>query len=80
MGVTHPYEPGYLVRLQDDVSLVLEINGMETEQDRAKHEAAKRWVKAANNWRKLGKCAAHVYQDPQMLGQELGHLAKATGG
>jgi type III restriction enzyme len=37
MGVNHYYEPDYLVRLQNGVALVLEIKGMETEKDRAKH-------------------------------------------
>ena len=46
------YEPDLLVRLKDDVTLVLEIKGMKTEQDRAKHQAAKRWVTAVNNWGK----------------------------
>jgi len=78
MGVSHGYEPDYLVRLQNDVTLVLEIKGMETERDRAKHEAAKRWAKAVNHWEKLGKWAFHACKDPQVLGRELEYLAKAT--
>jgi type III restriction enzyme len=42
------------------------------------HEAAKRWVLAVNNWGNLGKSAFHVCKDPQVLGQELGYLVKAT--
>jgi type III restriction enzyme len=80
MGVSHHYEPDYLVRLQNDVTLVLEIKGMETEQDRAKHQVAKRWVEAVNNWGKLGAWGFHVCKDPQMLGLELAHLVKTTGG
>ena len=53
---------------------------METEQDRAKHQAAKRWVEAVNNWGKLDAWGFHVCKDPQMLGLELGYLVKATGG
>jgi type III restriction enzyme len=79
MGVSHHYEPDYLVRLQNDVTLVLEIKGMETEQDRAKHQAAKRWVEAVNNWGKLGLWAFHVNRDPQTVGLELAHLVKTTG-
>jgi len=74
MGVSHHYEPDYLVRLRNDVTLVLEIKGMETEQDRAKHQAAKRWTEAVNNWGKLGKWDFHVCKDPQMLGRELAFL------
>jgi type III restriction enzyme len=80
MGVSHHYEPDYLVRLQSGVTLILEIKGMETEQDRAKHQAAERWVAAVNNWGKLGKWTFDVCKDPQMLGQELARLVRVTGG
>jgi type III restriction enzyme len=73
--VSHYYEPDYLVRLQNGITLVLEIKGMETDQDRAKHEAAKRWVAAVNNWGKLGRWAFHVCRDPQVLEQELARAA-----
>ena len=76
MGVSHHYEPDYLVRLQNGVTLVLEIKGLETEKDRAKHQAAKRWVQAVNNWGELGRWVFHVCKDPQVLGRELGHLTK----
>ncbi len=79
LQVSHHYEPDSLVRLQNDVTLILEIKGMETEQDRAKHQAAKRWVEAVNNWGKLDAWGFHVCKDPQMLGLELGYLVKATG-
>ena len=78
MGASHQYEPDFLVRLQNGVTLILEIKGMETEQDRAKHQTAKRWMESVNNWGKLGKWAFHVNKDPQTLGPELAHLAKTT--
>ncbi|MEA3341094.1 MAG: hypothetical protein U9R15_14110, partial [Chloroflexota bacterium] len=74
MGVSRHYEPDYLVRLANGVTLVLEIKGLETEQDRAKHQAAKRWVSAVNNWGQLGRWGFHVCKDPQTLGRELGFL------
>ncbi len=74
MGVSHHYEPDFLVKLANDVTLVLEIKGMVTDQDNAKHEAAKRWIAAVNNWGQLGRWAFHVNKDPQMLGVELRHL------
>ncbi|MFN8474909.1 MAG: ASCH domain-containing protein [Anaerolineae bacterium] len=71
LGVSHVYEPDYLVRLSNDVTLILEIKGQEKDQDRAKHEAAGRWVQAVNNWGKLGRWDFHVTHDPQMLEKEL---------
>lgn len=71
LGISHHYQPDFLVRLANDVTLVLEIKGMETGEDRAKHEAAKRWIDAVNNWGQLGRWTFHVCKDPQMLGTEL---------
>ncbi len=76
MGVSHHYEPDFLVKLADDITLVLEIKGLETDQDRAKHEAAKRWITAVNNWGQLGRWGFHLNKDPQMLGVELRHLVR----
>ena len=74
------YEPDYLVRLATpateapELTVVLEIKGMLSEEDKAKHEAARRWVAAVNNWGKLGRWAFHVCRDPQMLERELSFL------
>ncbi|MCX8092345.1 MAG: hypothetical protein N3I86_15655 [Verrucomicrobiae bacterium] len=70
-GVTHAYTPDFLVRLTDGTLLILEIKGEETEQDRAKHQAARRWVAAVNHWGKLGQWRFIVCKDPQMLTSDL---------
>jgi type III restriction enzyme len=62
-----------------ELSVVLEIKGMLTEEDKAKHEAARRWVAAANNWGKLGRWAFHVCRDPQMLERELSLILHQSG-
>jgi type III restriction enzyme len=54
--------------------VVLEIKGMLTEEDKAKHEAARRWRAAVNNWGKLGRWDFHVCRDPQLLERELAYL------
>jgi type III restriction enzyme len=59
---------------------VIEIKGMLTEEDKAKHEAARRWVTAVNNWGKLGRWAFHVCRDPQMLERELSFLLDEESG
>jgi type III restriction enzyme len=76
IGVSHAFIPDFLVRLANGGTLVLEIKGYEDDQDRAKHQATKRWVTAVNNWGQLGKWDFHVCRDPQMLGKELEWLCK----
>ena len=73
-GVSHAYEPDFIVRLTNGVHLLLEIKGFETEQELAKHEGAKRWVSAVTNWGQLGKWDFHVCHNPQQLRHELAQL------
>ncbi|MDP9363199.1 MAG: DEAD/DEAH box helicase family protein [Chloroflexota bacterium] len=71
VGVSHPYEPDYLVRLANGTTLILEIKGLLTDDDKAKHQAAQRWRSAVNNWGQCGRWEFHVCRDPQTLGHEL---------
>jgi type III restriction enzyme len=75
-GISHAYTPDFLVRLIDDTTLILEVKGFEDEQDRAKYQAAQRWVSAINNWGQLGSWNFHVCLDPQMLGHDLERLLR----
>ena len=76
MGGSHIYEPDFLIHLANEVTIILEIKGLEDEQDRAKHQAAQRWVTAVNHWGKLGRWQFHVNRDPQMLSQEVRFLCQ----
>ena len=66
-GVQHQFEPDYLVKLKNGKNLVLEMKGEESDQDRAKHQAAKRWVTAVNNWGRLGLWDFAECRDPHTL-------------
>ena len=77
LGVDHSYEPDFLVRLASDVILVLEVKGFEDNQSKAEHDAAKRWVMAANNWGQLGRWDFHVCRNPLLLDKERAFLIRA---
>ena len=62
------------MRMKDGRTLILEIKGYETDEEKAKHAAAKRWISAVNNWRGLDEWCFHVCRDPQLLGKELDHI------
>jgi hypothetical protein len=66
--------PDYLIRLTNGLTLVLEIKGQEDDQDRAKHQAPRRWASAVNHWSELGRWAFHVCRDPMLLQQEFSHF------
>jgi hypothetical protein len=40
MGIDHAYEPDFLVRLTNNVTLLVEVKGYEDDVIRAKHNAA----------------------------------------
>ncbi len=76
-GMQHVYEPDFLVRLVNGVTLVLEIKGQSHEDTDAKHQAAKRWVSAVNHWGRLGKWALLVCWEPQLLALKLSEVVSA---
>jgi hypothetical protein len=62
--------------------MILEIMGQSHGSTDAKHQAAQRWVSAANNWGKPGKLDLMVCRNPQNLGQMLNArigLSEQTG-
>ena len=72
---TPRYIPDFLVVLDvgggQRVTLILEIKGQETEQDRAKWTAARQWVSAVNNHGGFGRWAHQVCKDPNAVGVDL---------
>jgi type III restriction enzyme len=78
LGVPHNYSPDYLVKLSNGITLLLEIKGQEDNQDKAKHDAARRWKAAVNNWGQLGAWDLHVCRNPQLLEKELQYLLESS--
>ena len=68
----HRYEPDFLARVDLDdgstATLIVEIKGMEREQDRAKQTAAAQWVRAVNNHGGFGVWGYIVCRRPNELG------------
>jgi type III restriction enzyme len=70
-GVRHEYRPDYLIRFRckdgREVKVILEVKGFETEQDRQKEIAARRWVRAINHHGEFGCWAFVLCKDPAQL-------------
>ncbi len=74
LKVDHDYEPDFIVRMTNDLALLLEIKGYEVhnpEQTQAKHSAARRWTTAVNNQGEFGKWDFMVCRDLEVLDQKL---------
>jgi type III restriction enzyme len=77
-GVQHVYEPDYLVRLKSGMNLILEPKGEEDDKDKAKFQAAQRWVTAVNNWGRLGQWDFLVCRDMHRLPGMLAEVEAET--
>ncbi|MBQ7545230.1 MAG: DEAD/DEAH box helicase family protein [Synergistaceae bacterium] len=63
-GKVHRYLPDFLVRLSNGRTLILEVKGRESEQDRVKREALADWVKAVNLVKVYGEWSCDVSRNP----------------
>ena len=80
MGIDHDYEPDFIVRLVNELNLLLEIKGFDVhdkEKTNAKHSAARRWVTAVNNQGEFGRCDFLVCRDLDDLAPRLDEMAKS---
>jgi len=79
-GVEHEYIPDYLIRLKKkngkEIKIILEVKGFETEKDRQKEVAAKKWVRAVNHHGEFGRWTYIICKNPQKLKVELQKLAE----
>lgn len=76
-GVRHQYYPDFLIRYRrkdEDVTVILEVKGYESEQDRQKKTAAERWVKAVNYHGGYGKWELIECRDPRTIDKMLNGL------
>jgi type III restriction enzyme len=82
LGIDHDYEPDFLVRLVNDLNLLLEIKGYEVhnpEQLSAKHNAANKWATAVNNQCEFGRWDFLVCRDLGLLQEKLAGFVKEPG-
>ena len=59
-GITHDYYPDFLIKLNNSVTLVLEIKGRDDEQNKTKRKYLKEWIDAVNEHGKYGSWAWDV--------------------
>ena len=52
--------PDFLIRLDNDINLILEVKGQESAQDKAKRRALMDWVTAVNDAKEFGRWACEV--------------------
>ena len=77
-SVVIEFTPDFLCALRgatgapSDESLIIEVKGLEREQDRSRDIGARRWQDAVNHWGKLGRWRYAKIHTPYQLSQVLG--------
>lgn len=71
-GEYHTYYPDFIVRLEGDRYLIIEVKGQKTDKDKAKWAAAEEWVQAVNGTEKFGKWEFRVLTDPDDVFEVVG--------
>jgi type III restriction enzyme len=77
-GIAHSFIPDFLVDVvaperEDGVEhVVVEVKGLEREQDRSKDVGAARWIAAVNHWGRLGHWRYAKIHSPHQLKAVLG--------
>lgn len=61
-----------------EVKIILEVKGLETEQDRQKEIAARRWVRAVNHHGEFGRWIFVLCKDPRQLPRILREAVTGT--
>lgn len=77
-GSSRNFIPDYLIRLGNGKTLILEIKGQDSEQNRAKRAAAEVWVNAVNEQGGFGQwCFDVVFEPAKIKDTVLKHAATA---
>ncbi|HEU5413763.1 MAG TPA: DEAD/DEAH box helicase family protein [Candidatus Angelobacter sp.] len=64
-GIIHKFRPDYLIKLTNGTTLVLEVKGMDDQQNQTKRVFLAEWVQAVNTHGGFGKWAADVSRHPK---------------
>ena len=75
-GSTRNFVPDYLIRFANGKTLVLEVKGQDSEQNKAKRAAMKTWVKAINEQSGFGQWCFDVVFDPAKIVDVISRHAK----
>lgn len=63
-GEYHTYHPDFIIRMNGERYLLVEVKGQKTDKDKAKWAAAEEWIKAVNNTGKFGAWEFKVLEKP----------------
>mgnify|MGYP001273675309 CR=1 FL=1 len=66
-GIVHDYIPDFLIRLNNDITLVLEVKGKDDNQNKEKRRYLAEWIDAVNEDGNYGVWASDVIFEPAAI-------------
>jgi type III restriction enzyme len=66
-GSSRNFVPDYLIRLRNGKTLVLEVKGQDSEQNKTKRDAMSRWIEAVNQQGGFGQWCFEVVFEPSRI-------------
>ncbi|CAG0954287.1 hypothetical protein METP1_00357 [Methanosarcinales archaeon] len=54
-GIIHKYYPDFLIKLNNEKTLILEVKGKDDQQNKTKREFLNEWINAVNSDGRFGK-------------------------
>jgi type III restriction enzyme len=78
-GVVHRYWPDFIVKLEDDTFLVLEVKGIDSQQNQTKRRFLDEWVSAVNAHGGFGFWQWAVSRNPSNVADVIAKAVAASG-
>ena len=76
-GVVRKFFPDYLIRLQNGLTLILEVKGLDSEQNKVKRQHLDQWVQAVNQHGGFGEWCADVSFSVLDIGDKVAKHARS---
>ena len=70
-GVVKKYRPDFLIRLINGTTLVVEVKGVDSQQNKAKRGFLTEWIRAVNDYGEFGRWASDLSIDPADIAEIL---------
>lgn len=71
-GEYHTYYPDFIVKLEGDRYILIEVKGQKTDKDKAKWASAQEWIDAVNVANKFGRWEFKVLENPDDIFEVVG--------
>jgi len=74
-GIVRKYRPDFLVRLKNDLNLIIEVKGRKRQKDTTKEDFLREWIEAVNSEKRFGRWEAFMVENLADMKQMLDNFS-----